>query len=116
MIQEVVMLNIVCFYCVLCVLFECVYCVFFEVDVMVKWLLLNGFIGKVYYFDVCVDGSYRMLFINFVIGESYVFGGIYIELVFYECICYIDCFDDLILLGEIVVIIILKLVVCGMEL
>lgn len=109
------MFNIIYFYCVIVIRFEKIYCVFLEVDVIVSWFLFYGFVCIVYELDVKVGGCYWMVFCNFMIGGSYLFGGIYFEFVVNECIVYFDSFDIESFLGEMWMIIILKVNLMGME-
>ena len=95
---------------------EKVYRAFLEPDAMARWMPPNGFTGKVHHLDAKVGGTYKMSFKDFTTGACISFGGKYIELVPYECLCYTDIFDDLNLAGETQVRVTLKKVDVGTEL
>jgi hypothetical protein len=56
-----------------------------------------------------------MSFANFGTGQAHAFGGRHLELVPHERIRYTDAFDDPDLPGEMTVTVILRMVVCGVE-
>jgi uncharacterized protein YndB with AHSA1/START domain len=95
---------------------EKIYRAFLDADAMAKWLLPNGFTGKVHQIDAKVGGAYKMSFTNFTTGKSHSFGGTYVELKPHERIRYTDKFDDPNLAGEMQTAITLKKVSCGTEL
>ncbi len=95
---------------------ERVYRAFLDADALAKWLPPNGFTGKVHEMQPKVGGRHRMSFTNFTTGRSHSFGGIYLELVPYERICYTDVFDDPNLPGEMKVTVSLRKVPVGTEL
>ncbi|HLY73871.1 MAG TPA: SRPBCC family protein [Planctomycetota bacterium] len=95
---------------------ERVYRAFLDADALAKWLPPNGFTGKVHEMQPKVGGRHRMSFTNFTTGRSHSFGGIYLELVPYERICYTDVFDDPNLPGEMRVTVSLRKVPVGTEL
>jgi len=95
---------------------EKVYRAFLEPDALAKWLPPNGFTCKVHHLDAKVGGGHKMSFTNFTSGQSYAFGGTYVELLPGERIRYTDKFDDQNLPGEMRVTITLKKVSCGTEL
>jgi uncharacterized protein YndB with AHSA1/START domain len=94
---------------------ERIYRAFLEPSAMERWLPPNGFTGKVHEIDARVGGGYRMSFTNFGTGQSHSFGGKYVELKPFECIRYLDKFDDPGLPGEMQVSVTLKKVICGTE-
>lgn len=108
--------NTVRFHRVLRATPERVYRAFLDPDALVKWLPPNGFTGRIHHLDTRVGGTYRMSFTNFTTGKSRSFGGAYLELVPYECICHTDQFDDPNLPDEMQTTITLKKVSCGTEL
>ena len=95
---------------------ERVYRAFLDPDAMAKWLLPNGFTGKVHQLDAKVGGIYKMSFTNFGTGKSHSFGGKYLELKPHELLRYTDKFDEANLPGEMITTITLKQVFCGTEL
>jgi len=95
---------------------ERIYRAFIDADAMAKWLPPNGFTGKVHHMDAKVGGTYKMSFTNFTTGDSFSFGGKYLELSPHERIRYTDNFDDPNLPGEIQVTVMLKKVSVGTEL
>ena len=95
---------------------EKVYRAFLDPDAMVKWLPPHGFTAKVHHFDPRLGGSHKMSFTNFTTGQSHSFGGVYVELVPGERICYTDKFDDPALPGEMRVTVTLRKVSVGTEL
>ena len=95
---------------------ERTYKAFLDADAMTKWLLPNGFTGKVHHMDAKVGGTFRMSFTNFTSGNGHSFGGEYLELVPSKTICYSDKFDDPNLPGELQVTVTFKKVSVGTEL
>jgi uncharacterized protein YndB with AHSA1/START domain len=94
---------------------EKVYKAFLNADALAKWLPPYGFTCKVHQLDARVDGTFKMSFTNFTTGNGHSFGGVYLELVPYERIRYIDKFDDPNLPGEMHVTVTLSKVICGTE-
>ena len=95
---------------------EKLYKAFLDPDALAKWLPPNGFTCKVHQMDPKVGGTYKMSFTNFANGQSYSFGGKYIELTPGKKIRYTDKFDDPNLAGEMITTIDLKKISCGTEL
>ncbi len=95
---------------------ERVYRAFLEPEAMAKWLPPYGFTCKVHHMDAKVGGMFKMSFSNFSTGHGHAFGGVYRELVPFEKLVYTDRFDDPNLLGEMLVTVTLKPVLCGTEL
>lgn len=95
---------------------ERVYRAFLDADALVKWLLPNGFTGKVHHLEAKVGGTYKMSFTNFNSGQVHSFGGEYVELVPHELIRYTDTFDDPDLPGVMQTTVTLREVFCGVEL
>ena len=93
-----------------------VYRAFLDSAALSKWLAPNGFTCTVHELNAVVGGAFRMSFTNFASESVLSFGGEYKELVPYELIRYTDRFDDPNLVGEIMVTIQLKKVLCGTEL
>ena len=95
---------------------EKVYKAFVDVDALASWMPPNGFIGKVHQMDLKFGGHYKMSFTNFTTGNSYSFGGEYLEITPNELLVYTDAFDDPNLPGQIITRIEFYKVVCGTEL
>ena len=94
---------------------EKVYRAFLEPAAMAKWLPPYGFTCTVHHMDAKVGGTFKMSFMNFSTGNGHSFGGEYQQLIPGEFIQYTDRFDDPNLLGEMVVKVTLKAVLCGTE-
>ena len=94
---------------------EKVYRAFLEPAAMAKWLPPYGFTCTVHHMDAKVSGTFKMSFMNFSTGNGHSFGGEYQQLIPGEFIQYTDRFDDPNLLGEMVVKVSLKAVVCGTD-
>ena len=94
---------------------EKVYRAFLEPAAMAKWLPPYGFTCTVHHMDAKVGGTFKMSFMNFSTGNGHSFGGEYQQLIPGEFIQYTDRFDDPNLLGEMVVKVTLKAVVCGTD-
>lgn len=95
---------------------ERVFKAFTDKSALERWLPPYGFTGAIHEIDARVGGGYKMSFTNFGTGSSHSFTAKYVELVANEVIRHTDRFDDENLLGEMVVSINLKTVVCGTEL
>jgi uncharacterized protein YndB with AHSA1/START domain len=94
---------------------EKVYRAFTTANAMSFWLPPYGFLCVVHEMDVCVDGGFKMSFINFSTGNSHSFGGKYKELKPNEFLKYTDKFDDPNLPGEMTTSVWLKKVSVGTE-
>ena len=92
-----------------------VYRAFLDADAMAKWLPPFGFTCHVQHLHPRVGGTFQMAFKNFSTGQGHSFGGTYLELVPGERLKYTDRFDDPNLPGELVVTIVLKAVMCGVD-
>ena len=94
---------------------EKIYRAFVDADAMARWLPPNGFTAQVLHMDAQVGGTYKMSFTNFTTGHSPAFGGVYLEPVPHDRICYTSKFDDPNLVGEMQTTISLKQVSCETE-
>ena len=81
-----------------------------------KWLPPYGFTCTVHHLDATVGGTYKMSFTNFANGQTYSFGGKYLELVPGERIRHTDAFDGPNLPGEMMLTATFKQVSVGTEL
>lgn len=95
---------------------EKLYRAFLESDAIVRWLPPYGFTCVVDHMDVHIGGTFRMSFVNFGTKKVESFGGKYLELVPFEKIIYSDVFDDPNLAGEMLTTVIIKQVLCGVDL
>ncbi|MEN0037825.1 MAG: SRPBCC family protein [Cellvibrio sp.] len=94
---------------------EKLYRAFTDADAYARWLPPCGFTAKVHHMDVKVGGSYKMSFTNFTTGNSFSFGGTYIELIPNERVSYATKFDDPNLSGEMRTTVEITPVSCGVD-
>lgn len=94
---------------------ERVYRAFLDAEALAKWLPPNGFTRRVHDLDAKVGGGFRMSFTNFTTRRSHAFGGVYLELLPGERVCYTDEFDDPNLVGTMKTMASMTTVSCGIS-
>jgi len=95
---------------------EKIFRAFSNADAFCSWIPPYGFVCKVHHIEFCVEGSYKMSFLNFSTENSHSFGGKFLEIKPNELIKYTDRFDDPNLPGEMITTVRLTKVSCGTDL